>query len=308
MDLTVGYAATSSDAFTVTGSPAPSVTKTSGNAAIPWNSGTKKLDIAAGLGAGTYPVTLTATNGTAPDATASFTLTVASGGTTGGGGTTGPGTGGGGAVAVPVPATPTPPAPLAPTNPFADVLGTDWFYDVVLYVYDKGLMTGTSTSPMMFSPRMTLTRGTVVTVLYRMQNAVPAIAYANPFDDVDDGEWYASAVKWAYHNGVVSGYGDGKFGPDDPITREQMAAILLNYELFAQRVPADILMDREFDDWANIADWAKNAVNRLTMQGMIAGTAFCMRYSTVTTVPLVSVILGENIMGFVLVPVIRPLS
>jgi hypothetical protein len=76
MTLTQGYAATSSEAFTITGTPDPTVTKESGNAAITWNAATLKLDIAAGLSTGTYPVTLRAANGVAPDATHTFTLTV----------------------------------------------------------------------------------------------------------------------------------------------------------------------------------------------------------------------------------------
>jgi hypothetical protein len=124
---------------------------------------------------------------------------------------------------------------------------------------------------MQFSPNATLTRGMVVTVLYRMQNAVPAIAYANPFSDVDDSMWYADAVKWAYHNDIVSGYGNGKFGPNDNITREQMASILLNYQLFSDQIPVGVLIDREFSDWNAISDWAKNAVYRLTIQGIISG-------------------------------------
>jgi len=132
-------------------------------------------------------------------------------------------------------------------------------------------MLGTSESPLLFSPNATLTRGMVVTVLYRMQGAVPAIANANPFDDVAEGMWYTDAVKWAAANGIVSGYGNGKFGPNDNITREQMATILLNYQQFTGKFPPDIVADREFSDWNNISDWAKNAVNRLTMQGIISG-------------------------------------
>ena len=112
---------------------------------------------------------------------------------------------------------------------FEDVNTGDWFYSGVLYAYNHGLMTGTSASPMLFSPNDAMTRGMVVTVLYRLQNAVPSIYYENPFDDVDESQWYAEAVKWAYHNGIVAGYGHDQFGPNDNITREQMAAILYNY-------------------------------------------------------------------------------
>jgi hypothetical protein len=88
---------------------------------------------------------------------------------------------------------------------------------------------------------------------------------------VPQGQWYTDAVKWAYHNGIVSGYGNGKFGPEDNITREQLMVMLLNYQLFSVKIPMDILMDKEWSDWNEISDWAKNAVNRLTMQGLISG-------------------------------------
>jgi len=155
--------------------------------------------------------------------------------------------------------------------PFEDVKESDWFFDAVMQAYENGLMTGTSKDPMLFSPKAALTRGMAVTILYRMQKSVPYIYYENPFDDVNDNAYYTDAVKWAYHNSIVSGYGNGKFGPHDNITREQMALILLNYQLFSSKIPMDVLMDREFSDWNDISDWAKNAVNRLTIQGIISG-------------------------------------
>ena len=160
-------------------------------------------------------------------------------------------------------------------NPFADVRRGDWFYDVVKYAYSNGLMTGTSTSPMLFSPNMTLTRGMAVTILHRMAGSpderIPAAAGGGQFMDVAEDAYYSQAVNWAAANGVVAGYGEGLFGPEDDITREQMAAILLNYELYAAKIPNDILADRSFSDWGAISDWAKNAVNRLTMQGLLSG-------------------------------------
>ena len=161
--------------------------------------------------------------------------------------------------------------PEMPINPFIDVLGTDWFIDAVIYVYDKGLMNGTSADPMLFSPNATLTRGMVVTVLYRMENTPDVSGMTNPFDDVAAGQWYADAVVWAADKEIVSGYGDGKFGPEDNITREQMAAILLNYELFTHIVPPDIRVDTDFADWDDISEYARNAVTQLTMQGIVTG-------------------------------------
>jgi len=156
-------------------------------------------------------------------------------------------------------------------NPFADVKASDWFYGDVEYACVNNLMVGTSTDPMLFSPNMTLTRGMVVTVLYRMAESPDASGLSNPFDDVSDGKWYSDAVKWAADNKIVSGYGNGKFGPEDSITREQMAVMIMNYQQFSGNIPLDVIMDREFSDWNKISGWAKDAVNRLTKQGIING-------------------------------------
>jgi len=163
-----------------------------------------------------------------------------------------------------------PPLSDAP-NPFADVAAGAWYYDSVMYVYGKGLMTGTSVTPMLFSPNGHTTRGMIAAILYRLEGSPGASGVENPFSDVADGKWYTDAVIWAHHNEIVSGYDDGRFGPEDSMTREQLAAMLLNYELAFDRVPRDILMDREFSDWDDISVWAKNAVNRLTIQGIING-------------------------------------
>jgi len=124
---------------------------------------------------------------------------------------------------------------------------------------------------MLFSPNMTLTRGMVVTVLYRMAESPDASGLSNPFDDVSDGKWYSDAVKWAADNKIVNGYGNGKFGPMDNITREQMAVMLMNYQQFSGNIPPDVVMDREFSDRDKISVWAKDAVDKLTKQGIING-------------------------------------
>ncbi|MEF2243794.1 S-layer homology domain-containing protein [Paenibacillus sp. IITD108] len=154
-------------------------------------------------------------------------------------------------------------------NPFADVKSEDWFYSAVTYAYGNGLMKGTEADK--FSPESGLTRGMVVTVLYRFAGEPNASSLSNPFNDVVNGKYYTDAVKWAAANGIVSGLGNGRFAPDDYVTREQMALMLLNYELYSGKIPHDIVMDREFADWNNISDWAKSAVNRLTIQGIISG-------------------------------------
>lgn len=109
---------------------------------------------------------------------------------------------------------------------FTDVSTGDWFYDDVKYVYDRGLMNGTSETK--FSPDATLTRGMVVTTLHRMEG-VPAADYSGIFSDVPNDQWYTDAVEWAAKYEIVNGYPNGKFGPEDPVTREQLATILCRY-------------------------------------------------------------------------------
>ena len=109
--------------------------------------------------------------------------------------------------------------------PFTDVKAGDWFYDSVGYVYGAGLMNGTS--PTAFSPYQTTTRAMIVTILYRYEGS-PA-AGASAFRDVPAGQYYTAPVAWAAQNGVVNGYSSTQFGPNDTITREQMAAILYRY-------------------------------------------------------------------------------
>ena len=105
---------------------------------------------------------------------------------------------------------------------FNDVSANDWFASAVDYVTGKGMMNGTADNT--FSPKANTTRGMVVTVLYRLENQ-PSTSAAS-FTDVASGAYYANAVAWANANGIVSGYGSGKFGPNDKVTREQIAAIL----------------------------------------------------------------------------------
>jgi len=161
--------------------------------------------------------------------------------------------------------------PVAPDwqNPFTDVKTTDWFYSDVAYVASKGLMSGTGAAA--FSPNMPLSRGMAVTVLYRMSGSPDVGGLANPFTDVPGGRYYTDAVKWALSNGIVSGYSATRFGPDDYITREQMAVILLHYENYSGSTPPDILDPRAFPDGAKISSYARDAVSNLTMQGIITG-------------------------------------
>lgn len=104
-----------------------------------------------------------------------------------------------------------------------------WYADAVSYVYQHGLMTGTSENH--FSPDVTTSRAMIVTMLYRLEGS-PAVSGAAAFPDVAAGQWYADAVAWASANGIVTGYDNGNFGPEDTITREQLAVIFYRYAAY----------------------------------------------------------------------------
>jgi hypothetical protein len=154
-------------------------------------------------------------------------------------------------------------------SPFGDVFVSDWYYDAVKYAVDKQLFTGTSDTT--FSPNANMTRAMLVTVLYRMEGR-PAVTAANNFRDVKNGQWYTDAILWANANNIVTGYGDGLFGIDDPITREQMAAILYRYaSAKGYNVTGSDDLAR-FTDAPSVRGWALDAMKWAVAQGLINGT------------------------------------
>jgi hypothetical protein len=156
-------------------------------------------------------------------------------------------------------------------NPFTDVAAGAWYYDDVQYVVENGIFNGTGATT--FSPNNPMTRGMVVTVLYRLQGAVPAIAYGNPFGDVAEGQFYTDAVLWAAANGIVNGVGDGStFAPNASISRQDLAAILLRYAEFREEGPVGawaIYLD--YADLEQVADYAGSAVMWVTLKGLMTG-------------------------------------
>lgn len=156
-------------------------------------------------------------------------------------------------------------------NLFTDVKTGDWFCDAVQYANKNGLMKGTSEKPMLFSPHASTTRGMVVTILYRMAGS-PAVTAANPFDDVAAGQYYTDAVSWASNNKVVTGYGNGKFGPNNSITREQMASILMNYAKLKGYDASAKASLSGFDDVASVSEWALDNVSWANAKGLIQGS------------------------------------
>ena len=153
-------------------------------------------------------------------------------------------------------------------NPFTDVSEKDWFYGDVMFVYENGLMLGTSKT--LFSPHGTATRGMMATILWRMEGS-PVPKGKNSFTDVEDGKWYADAITWTAENGIFAGYGKDKFGPDDPITREQLAAIFYRY---ADYKGYDLAVKGNLDkfkDADKITDYAKTAMQWAVGSGLMKG-------------------------------------
>ncbi len=178
-------------------------------------------------------------------------------------------------VLPPPPVTPgtpvTPARPAAPVGlPFADVSGSDWFYNDVRYVYEKGIMDGTGADR--FSPNAPLTRAMIVTILYRMAGS-PSVSGSSDFTDVAAGKWFAKAVAWAAANGIVNGYGDSLFGPNDPVTREQLAAILYRYAVYGGMTAVTLEENLgSFADTVQLSAYAIQAMNWAVGQGLINGS------------------------------------
>ena len=158
--------------------------------------------------------------------------------------------------------------PNTGANPFIDVSEKDWFYGDVMFVYENGLMLGTSKT--LFSPHGTATRGMMATILWRMEGS-PAPKGKNSFTDVEAGRWYADAITWTAENSIFAGYGKDKFGPDDPITRERLAAIFYRY---ADYKGYDLTVKGNLDtfkDADKITDYAKTAMQWAVGSGLMKG-------------------------------------
>ena len=151
--------------------------------------------------------------------------------------------------------------------PFTDVTENDWFYDAVAYAYEQELMNGTSETA--FEPNLTTTRGMIVTILYRLEGE-PVVAGGRPFADIAGG-YYEFAVAWAASNQIVTGYDENTFGPDDTITREQMAAILYRYAGYKGYDVTATTDLSAYTDAGDISDWAQAAINWANAAELITG-------------------------------------
>jgi len=155
-------------------------------------------------------------------------------------------------------------------NPFADIKESDWFYGSVMYAYRGGLFGGVSATE--FDPGAPMTRAMFATVLARLDGADSESGpWKSEFADVAGGDWYYDAVMWAADNSIVSGVGDGRFGPNEPVTREQMAVMLVNYFRYIGADLKTTEAENVFADDGRISDWAKGAVKSVRQAGIIGG-------------------------------------
>ena len=148
---------------------------------------------------------------------------------------------------------------------FIDIAPDAWYKDAVQYAYDNGLMTGVSATE--FAPEQTTTRAMIVSILARLENVTTAEAAG--FADVDDNEWYATAVNWAASVGVVNGYEDNTFKPNTAITREQLAAILMNYAAYKGEDVSNRADLTSYTDQPST--WAEEAISWSVAEGLLTG-------------------------------------
>ena len=151
------------------------------------------------------------------------------------------------------------------TNPFNDVKQNDWFYSAVQYASQNGVMNGTANNT--FSPGVATSRGMIATILYKLSGSKET--ELSTFKDVSSDAYYAKAIAWAQKKGIITGYGNGMFGPDDIITREQLASILWKYA--GSPVSADSKGLAAFKDAGEISSYAVNALTWANQAGIISG-------------------------------------
>ena len=157
-----------------------------------------------------------------------------------------------------------------PMSSFTDLDLTQWYHDGIHFSLENGLMEGVGNN--LFDPNGTTSRAMIVTILYRLEGK-PEVTSENPFSDVKADRWYTDAVIWAAENEIVSGYGGGKFGPNDNITREQLAAILYRHAKF-KGVDVSIGEDTNilsFPDAGDCSSWSVSALQWAVGSGIING-------------------------------------
>ena len=157
------------------------------------------------------------------------------------------------------------------SDPLTDIPDGKWYTSGVLYCYEKGLMNGTAADK--FSPNSLLTRAMFVTVLAAIDKADTSKYTGSSFSDVPTGKWYSKPIEWAYKNGYTSGVGNGEFGVNDAVTREQLAVFLYNYTEKKGRQVKNLAELSAFTDAGSVSKWAVNGVRWAVGNKMISGTS-----------------------------------
>ena len=152
--------------------------------------------------------------------------------------------------------------------PFTDVSEQDWYYNSIKYCYEKGIIKGATETE--FRPSAKFSRGMLVTILWRMEGE-PKVTNAKEFADVTSGKYYYNAIKWATSKGIVNGYSNGKFGPEDNITREQLAVMLRNYAKYKGKNVSQTADISKYKDSGKTSGYAKTSVQWAIAKGIISG-------------------------------------
>jgi uncharacterized repeat protein (TIGR02543 family) len=155
------------------------------------------------------------------------------------------------------------------SSTYTDVPVNSWYTNAVDYVTAKGLMNGVSEGA--FDPLGTLSRGMLATILWRLEGS-PATTSESIFPDVASGRWYSDAIVWATAEGIVKGYSNGNFGPNDPVTREQFAAIMYRYAATKSYDVSKSASLSEYVDQKTVSNWALDSMRWANATGLIVGT------------------------------------
>lgn len=156
----------------------------------------------------------------------------------------------------------------ASAKDFTDVKGNEWYAESVSYVFDNKLMLGTSENR--FSPLLKVTRAQMAQILWNLAGN-PSVDGETDYVDVQKGKWYNNPIDWVSTVGVMTGYGNQTFGPDDSITREQLAKVLHNYTMYLD-IPLAGILDK-YTDAKKISSWAVESMSWAVSEGLISGTS-----------------------------------
>jgi hypothetical protein len=158
---------------------------------------------------------------------------------------------------------------VCPIDRFTDAVTTEWYHDGVHYCIENGLMNGLPGN--LFDPNGTTTRAQIVTILWRLEGT-PVANYAMSFTDVAADQWYTEAVRWAAAEGIVLGYSETQFAPNDTVTREQMAVMLYRYVQYRGGGFSGMWMFLlDYPDRADVSDWAYEAMCWMIMHNVVDG-------------------------------------